>query len=379
MRHLVGLVFLCVLFSSVRFHGAAGTGIQIVNTLNLADYGSRWISVSVFGAVYSFLSERILWWGSADSSGLGIYGARIPPQYAPNLAVIVGFGLNTQTGQNVAELYTYSNVTSTVSFAVFTLNTGQWTTPNQVSVPVRDYQYLVPDTDNLNTRRSLFLISLNHIVYIDIPTFTIVAELDLSQQFVNQYPVTLIAGATYYKGNLFIARTASLNGKNLAQIVDVHVENDFNFHSLSFSHVVYLDSDCDNMFGWGNYLFWPQLRNSNGTLYGWSLQDRNLIFASVGLGPGTIWGKAVGANQITNQAMLVSGNPSGGGYTAWVAVHDDQRATFIDSRPIPADQLPTLGIQTIDMNGQDDPQLSVLLAGHNATGFGKITWLRYTS
>ncbi len=41
--------------------------------------------------------------------------------------------------------------------------------------------------------------------------------------------------------------------------------------------------------------------------------------------------------------MLVSGNPSGGGYTAWVAIHDDQRATFIDSRPIPADQLPTLG------------------------------------
>ena len=39
-----------------------------------------------------------------------------------------------------------------------------------------------------------------------IQSFTIVAELDLSQQFVNQYPVTLIAGATYYKGNLFIAR-----------------------------------------------------------------------------------------------------------------------------------------------------------------------------
>lgn len=30
--------------------------------------------------------------------------------------------------------------------------------------------------------------------------------------------------------------------------------------SRSFSHVVYLDSDCDNMFGWGNYLFWPQVR-----------------------------------------------------------------------------------------------------------------------
>jgi hypothetical protein len=23
--------------------------------------------------------------------------------------------------------------------------------------------------------------------------------------------------------------------------------------------VVYLDGDCDNMFGWGNFLFWPQV------------------------------------------------------------------------------------------------------------------------
>jgi hypothetical protein len=29
--------------------------------------------------------------------------------------------------------------------------------------------------------------------------------------------------------------------------------------SRSFSHVVYLDGDCDNMFGWGNFLFWPQV------------------------------------------------------------------------------------------------------------------------
>jgi hypothetical protein len=101
----------------------------------------------------------------------------------------------------------------------------------------------------------------------------------------------------------------------------------------SFSHVVYLDGDCDNMFGWGNFLFWPQvhtitftvftttmpqlffvatsilnsfssrlvqLRDNNGTLYGWDLTQRSLIFSSVGLGPGSIWGKGVGANQITS-------------------------------------------------------------------------------
>ncbi len=37
-------------------------------------------------------------------------------------------------------------------------------------------------------------------------TFTIVAQMDLSQQFVTQYPVNLVAGATYHQGNLFIAR-----------------------------------------------------------------------------------------------------------------------------------------------------------------------------
>jgi hypothetical protein len=63
---------------------------------------------------------------------------------------------------------------------------------------------------------------------------------------------------------------------------------------------VYLDAACDNMFGWGDYLFWPQLHGNNGTLYGWGLDRRNLLFTSVGLGPGAIWGKAVGANQKTS-------------------------------------------------------------------------------
>jgi hypothetical protein len=36
----------------------------------------------------------------------------------------------------------------------------------------------------------------------------------------------------------------------------------------------------------------------------------------------------------------------------------------------------TTGIHTIV--SKPDGTLSVLLAGHNSTGFGKITWLRYT-
>jgi hypothetical protein len=154
-------------------------------------------------------------------------------------------------------------------------------------------------------------------------------------------------------------RTASLGGQTLAQIVDVRVFS-ANFHALygtviqqhplidliiksacshsiyicsvyrrQFDHVVYLDADCDNMFGWGNYLFWPQvwatllappiwwpnradsprltvsfsstqLHGNNGTLYGWGLERRNLLFTSIGLGPGAIWGKGVGANQRTS-------------------------------------------------------------------------------
>ncbi len=182
-------------------------------------------------------------------------------------------------------------------------------------------------------------------------------------------------------------RTGSLGGQTLAQIVDVRVFST-HFHSLygtnntrrliyvlfssarrQFDHVVYLDAACDNMFGWGDYLFWPQLHGNNGTLYGWGLDRRNLLFTSVGLGPGAIWGKGVGANQktstrsytpssfldytlkltvvwsssTTDQALLVSGNPAGGGYTAWVAIHDDQRVQFVDSRPMPGGRLPSMG------------------------------------
>jgi hypothetical protein len=65
-----------------------------------------------------------------------------------------------------------------------------------------------------------------------LPTFAIVAQMDLREQFVTQYPVNLVAGATYYKDNLFIARTASLGGQTLAQIVDVRVSSGSNYHSL---------------------------------------------------------------------------------------------------------------------------------------------------
>jgi hypothetical protein len=58
------------------------------------------------------------------------------------------------------------------------------------------------------------------------------SQIDLREQFVTQYPVNLVAGATYYKDNLFIARTASLGGQTLAQIVDVRVSSGFNYHSL---------------------------------------------------------------------------------------------------------------------------------------------------
>jgi hypothetical protein len=371
LRTLV-LLSVCLITSVDNVSG----GITIVNTLNLQDYGSAWISASVYGNIYSFLSQKVLWWGNLENNKIDISGIAIPPAFQPNLAVVVGFGFDPKTKHFVVMLYAYSNTTNAVSLLVYDMKTGTWSTPRIVGVTMRDYQYLIADSEDLQAMTSLFLISLNHIVYIDLYSFTIVAEMDLRQQFVSEYPVSLIAGVTFYGSNLFIARSESLNGTTLAQIVEINVRNDFNFKALFFNHVVYLDSNCDNMFGWGNYLFWSQLRGQNGTVYGWNLRGaKQLLYASVNLGPGNIWGKGLGTNSTIGQAMLVSGNPRGGGYTAWVAYHDDRHVSFVDSLFIPNDVLPALGTQTIAGTSEG---LSVLLAGHNATGFGKLTWLKYS-
>jgi hypothetical protein len=58
-------------------HSGEATRIEVVSTLNLADQGSRWISTSVFGNVYSFLSENILWFGSVQGTDINISGARV--------------------------------------------------------------------------------------------------------------------------------------------------------------------------------------------------------------------------------------------------------------------------------------------------------------
>jgi hypothetical protein len=49
----------------------------------------------------------------------------------------------------------------------FDLNAQKWIVNSQVVVPVRDYQYLIADSPDLQTRSSLFLISLDYIVYIE--------------------------------------------------------------------------------------------------------------------------------------------------------------------------------------------------------------------
>jgi hypothetical protein len=48
-----------------------------VSTLNLADHGSRWISASVFGNMYYFLSEKVLWWGSIYGTEIDLQGSRV--------------------------------------------------------------------------------------------------------------------------------------------------------------------------------------------------------------------------------------------------------------------------------------------------------------
>jgi hypothetical protein len=56
---------------------------------------------------------------------------------------------------------------SSQSFAVFDMNANSWIVNKQIAVPADDYQYLIADSDDLNLRRSLFLISLNNIIYIE--------------------------------------------------------------------------------------------------------------------------------------------------------------------------------------------------------------------
>jgi hypothetical protein len=53
------------------------------------------------------------------------------------------------------------------SFVEFDLSAQKWIVNSQVVVPVRDYQYLIADSPDLQTRSSLFLISLDYIVYIE--------------------------------------------------------------------------------------------------------------------------------------------------------------------------------------------------------------------
>lgn len=60
-----------------RVAAAAGTGIEVVATLDLDDQGSRWLSTSVYGGVYSFLSEKVFWWGSLNGAGISLYPARV--------------------------------------------------------------------------------------------------------------------------------------------------------------------------------------------------------------------------------------------------------------------------------------------------------------
>jgi hypothetical protein len=60
-----------------RVAAAAGTGIEVVATLDLDDQGSRWLSTSVYGGVYSFLSEKVFWWGSLNGASISLYPARV--------------------------------------------------------------------------------------------------------------------------------------------------------------------------------------------------------------------------------------------------------------------------------------------------------------
>jgi hypothetical protein len=63
---------------------AEATGIEVVSSVDLDDQDSRWLSKSVFGSVFSFMSEKVVWWGSAYNTTIVVNAARVPSLALPS-------------------------------------------------------------------------------------------------------------------------------------------------------------------------------------------------------------------------------------------------------------------------------------------------------
>lgn len=336
--------------------------LREVSSLNLNDRTAQWVSASAFGQVYSFLSADDLWWGSVAGTSIGLSGVKLQgADYKQGLTVVQGFGFDPTTGRMVVELYDYTP--GYLNMKVYDLKSGNWA--NSSIAMSGQYQRLIPNSPFLDRMQQFFLIAIDNIVMVDLASFSAVANIDLSQHFKSRFPVSRITHATYHNGFLFVVRS---DGKGNDEIVKLQV----GVKSLKYISVVYPQAQVYNLFGWDNYILWSHVRERTGIVHGWNLQTNATDQrAAIFLGSQQ-WGAAVVTNSATNQSLLVSGAPSSPGYRAWVLEHHGDFSVFVDLLSVPLDTLPELAMPLLT----EPSVLSVMLASHNSTGFGKVTLLR---
>jgi len=364
----------------------AGQSLHVTATLNLADKGSKWISASFYGNIYSFLSSSILWWGTLDDKGIDFGGFLLPTGLNIDLAVILGYGINTKNGHYIVQMVLYSKDPSinNLAFVVIDLYSKTYEVELPLVPPVPpniDWEVITSNSVILDARDLYFLVSVDYVLSARniMGQFNTSMILNLKEAFDSEYPVTNVSGAIFYDKYLFVARTGSLdvNNNQRSQIIQINVDTNAifpSFGNMYFNHVTYLNSNCYNMFGWGNFLFWQQLEGGVGKLYGWDFINKVLVSDAVSILNGQSWGTAYGVNNTIGQGLIVSGDPTGKtGYTAYAYSLQGETLSKLDQLTVTTgDTLPVLGLPAFTL-----PGLSVLMAGHNATNYGKMTLLRY--
>lgn len=335
--------------------------LREVSSLNLNDRTAQWVSASAYGQVYSFLSADDLWWGSIAGTSIGLSGVKLPrADFKQGLTVVQGFGFDPTTGHMVVGLYDCTP--GYLNMKVYDLKSGNWT--NSSIAVSGQYQRLIPNSPFLDRMQQLFLVAIDNIVVVDLASFSAVATIDLSQHFKSRFPVSRITHATYYNDFLFVVRS---DGKGNDEIVKLQV----GVKSIKYISVVYPQAEVYNLFGWDNYILWSNVRERTGIVHGWNLQtNATHQRAAIFLGSQQ-WGAAVATNSDINQSLLVSGTPSSPGYRAWVLEHHDDYSIFVDLLSVPQDALPELAMPVLS----EPFTLSMVLASHNSTGFGKVSVL----
>jgi len=176
------LVLLVVVFFGAR--EIYGQSIHIAAQLNLNDRSDRWISTSYYGNIYSILSSTTLWWGPISDNNIGLSGIRvstspsnqrlthlrkIPDDIGLQVAIILGFGFDPQTGHYNVQFTLYSNspLINNLAFVAYDLNSKTWVDYAPLVPPVPpgiNWEKLISNSVDLEARSLYFLISVDYIL-----------------------------------------------------------------------------------------------------------------------------------------------------------------------------------------------------------------------